>query len=668
MQKVVFAPMVQLLSYFSYRWKFVLIFVMLFIPLGVVMNVSIGGINEQIVFNAQESTGVAYIKPLSSLMRVSLTNKQIEKSIQDVDKVNEAYGAELKVSDNWTQWKNESGKDTPSLKQIEALATLIVDVGNNSNLILDPDLDSYYLMDSVVNKLPSITVTIAKIREKLQRTSPTATVSLSDKAELFKLITQVEMFLEGEKAGLEVAYSQNPGIKDRQGNQDQAVIQQIHKSMDALSTQLLTSDKLDYQGQRAQFSIDEVIDSSLKLHELHNHQLEQLIDARVDKYTNRKHTVWISFCAGILVFLYCFSGLYCNITSPITELRKIMAEIQNGNLGITCLVVAKDELGMLTCSLNEMVSGQREIIKTIQNTALSLSSNSEEMAASAQEVSSAANGITHYIDSLVQDIAAAEHLASQANNAVSQLSTEIDNAQKRVDSAWEQSQITVKAAQNGVNVMGVLAGQMDSIRNSTGAATEHLQSLSDFTKQIEGITQVIATIASQTNLLALNAAIEAARAGEAGRGFSVVAEEVRQLAEQSTRQASEVASIVSKITENITQAAKAIYVGNVDVEKGVTEVQGANQAFSEIIGVVNVSAADIKEIQQANLLITAKAQEVQDAMNSVKGHIRRPVEGSQQVYLSTKEIATAIENVASGAGDMNHVATDMRDIVERFKI
>lgn len=668
---ILFKPIIKLFNVMNYRTKFIFIFFILFIPLSVVLYVSSANITEQVEFNAKERSGTLYIKPLNFLLARVLFQEDITPALQKLEQVNTVYKDELKTDSKWIELKNimNSPKEKPDVSQDKAIADLIAYVGDTSNLILDPDLDSYYLMNSVVNKLPAVAIYLNRISVKLQKggNGLPQQLNASERDELIRLITQVEMALAEENAGLEVVYRENQQIQEKQQMQDQAVIAQIKQSLQS-ATKYVTAEIRENGGRVIVNDVKDSIKATLALHEAHSNLLQNLIEARINKYAERRTAVLIAFAAGVLAFMYCFIGMYRNITLPIRQLRMLMADVQVGNLTAKYLVTSKDEFGILTKSFNEMVAGEYDIVKTVQEAAVTLSSNSQQIAASVEEVASASNGIGEFMDQLAKDIFQAQKIAGQTTQEVDALHGVVRGSQEKAEAAREQSLVTQSTAERGSETMNRLARQMQSIQTTIERASNQLQLLRDFAANIEGITKMIEAIAGQTNLLALNAAIEAARAGEAGQGFSVVAEEVRKLAEQTANQVTEVASVVAQITDNIGMVVKDIEIGKQETEKGCAAIKEADAAFSEVTSLMNINATDIQQISEASKLISNECKSVLELIKSLEEYLFHPVEEAKHARMSTREIAEAIENVAQGSAQNHHTAVAMLEIIQKFKL
>ncbi len=187
-------------------------------------------------------------------------------------------------------------------------------------------------------------------------------------------------------------------------------------------------------------------------------------------------------------------------------------------------------------------------------------------------------------------------------------------------------------------------------------------------QEIGKIIDVIRGIARQTNLLALNAAIEAARAGEHGRGFSVVADEVRALAEQSTNSAIQVVELINEIQKETAAAVAAMEVGTQKVSEGAELANAANQAFTEILNVVHQTVNTVQEIAAASQEQAASSQEMTSIMEGVEAIANRNAQGSQQVAAATQQQQATMATLASNAQALVEMADHLTSLVGRFKV
>ncbi|HEY3426353.1 MAG TPA: methyl-accepting chemotaxis protein [Negativicutes bacterium] len=668
MNRFVFAPFVNILNLLNYQWKFLVVFFIILIPIIVVMNVSITNLGDQIDFNTKEGQGLRYINPLRGVLTaLVIPSAAIDEAGKIVDQADAQLGATLKVMEKWSEWKNKKSAGQPADLLIQDTLGLISHVGDTSNLILDPDLDSYYLMDSVVNKLPQVIYSLHKINTALSQL-PTRTKGIpAPKNELISLRTQVDILLEGETAGLQIVYRENDRLQQQLSEKDKAMLTLVQKTMADMNGAVIeagTANLADIE--RLRTEITDCIRAAISLHELHSQALDGLIQARIDKYTSKRTAILIAFVVGIIAFLYCFMALYRSIIIPIRELEILMAKVQVGNLNITCPVKSRDEFGELARSFNAMISGQREIVEAVRTTAIRLSADSQEMAASSQQVTCATNEISSHIRILFQDASQARQSIQEISAVLTDLSGQILTSQEKAESAALNSQTTCESAESGGIAVKSISEQISNIQDKAIETSNLLEALNEATCQIDNITQTINGIANQTNLLALNAAIEAARAGESGRGFSVVAEEVRKLAEQSASQAAEVSLLLKEITTTVQQAVNATRYSNAEVVKGVKAVDEAGKALSKIAETVNKSVDDIAQIKQANTAHSGTSNKVQQLLNSVITSVDRPVVQAEQLSVSTTEIAKAIENVAASVEQTNQLAFDLRNMVGKF--
>jgi methyl-accepting chemotaxis protein len=209
---------------------------------------------------------------------------------------------------------------------------------------------------------------------------------------------------------------------------------------------------------------------------------------------------------------------------------------------------------------------------------------------------------------------------------------------------------------------------MDQIETSVTQSAVVVENLGENSQQIGKIVEVISSIADQTNLLALNAAIEAARAGEAGRGFSVVAEEVRKLAEQSQKATEEIKNLILKIQGDTKQAVATMGIGTSNVKTGAAAIRNVGTQFSNIFSMVNDIRDRMTEIASSVQGVSIGSQKIVEAIMNVDSVSRDTAGETQSISAATQEQSASMEEIASASQSLAQMAEAMQETIHRFKI
>ena len=329
------------------------------------------------------------------------------------------------------------------------------------------------------------------------------------------------------------------------------------------------------------------------------------------------------------------------VVQPLTASAEMAAEIAANNLAVTDLAVSsEDELGQAGAALNRMKNNLRTIIQSIAGTAEHLASASEEISSTASQQ---AQGAETQKDQATQVATAMQEMSS----TVMQVS---DNSNK----AAEASRRAAETARHGGAIVDKTLAKMRTIAESVSGTAKKMEELGKSSDQIGRIIGVIDDIADQTNLLALNAAIEAARAGEQGRGFAVVADEVRKLAERTTSATKEIAQMIKNIQNETRVAVTAMEEGTKQVEQGVTSTAQAGDALKEIIQMAEEVGEMITHIATAATEQSAASEEVTQNM--------------EQIAKLVKESAMGAQQSAKACQDLSGLAFDLQKMVGNFKL
>ncbi|BCK87032.1 aerotaxis receptor [Sideroxyarcus emersonii] len=319
---------------------------------------------------------------------------------------------------------------------------------------------------------------------------------------------------------------------------------------------------------------------------------------------------------------------------------RVAAEtIAAGDLTKPLPLASKDELGDLNAALSVMRNNLHELIANVREGITSLNQSSGDVSVSANSSSKI---------SQMQSEA-----ASGMASAMEELSVSIDQVSEHADNAHRVSQLSSEKAVEGGRVIHSAATEMENIAQSVNHVAEKIHGLEEYSKQISGIAETIREIADQTNLLALNAAIEAARAGEQGRGFAVVADEVRKLAERTANSTKEISGMIVKIQDGTGEAVKEMGVSVTRVNEGVELARKAGDSVSSIREAAENAARDVDDITHA-------IQEQSLAARDIAQRIEKIAQGTEQNTLASSQTAASARQMADLSRNLDELAARFR--------
>ncbi len=375
----------------------------------------------------------------------------------------------------------------------------------------------------------------------------------------------------------------------------------------------------------------------------------------------------VTFAAVCLVLSVTFITAR-RITRPLELLAKQVNVVANGDLTVSVAVGGKDEIAKLAADFNKMVKNLRELIVEVSSGAEQVAASSEELTAGAQESAQAAHqvadsitDIAHGTERQLKAVEKAEGVAARIYGGIEKMTGEADNA------VLKSAQAADKAKESGRSIDKAVT-QMGLIEQTVNTSAKVVAALGERSKEIGQIVETISGIAGQTNLLALNAAIEAARAGEQGRGFAVVADEVRKLAEQSQEAAKQIALLITEIQKETEKAVAAMDNGTREVSVGTTVINGAGAAFKEINDLVTLVSQEIVSISGAMQAIDGESGEIVSAMRTIDDLSKKAAGEAEIVSAATEEQAASMQEVTSASRSLAEMAQKLQEKVRQFQV
>lgn len=357
-----------------------------------------------------------------------------------------------------------------------------------------------------------------------------------------------------------------------------------------------------------------------------------------------------------------------SILTSINALRQTMKMAGEGDLTVHSQMQTHDEFGALADSFNSMIDSQDRIVRQVSTASDQLSAAAEEMSASSQEVTASFEEIAASMQSLTGETEKGNQAVLEASQALVQLSSLIQMAKLKATTTEKDSVDTQGAAERGLNNVQETIQTMTKIKSQTQVTSDMIADLNSYSQQISQIIDTITSISKQTNLLALNAAIEAARAGEHGRGFSVVAEEVRKLAEQSNQGTQEITHLIENVSQKTAQVVTAMAENSTQVEEGVTAVTKTGSALDTILQAVKHTANEINEITNIAAEEVANSDQIVKLIDKLASIIEAVEHHTEQISAATQQQTAAMQNVSSCAEEAAAMSSTLKNSVHHFKL
>lgn len=365
----------------------------------------------------------------------------------------------------------------------------------------------------------------------------------------------------------------------------------------------------------------------------------------------------------IIVFLYSRS-----ITSQIQQVNQISDYLSQGDFTQIIPITSRDEFGQMFTNFNHTSRLLQQMITKLSVHANHVATTSQQLTASAGQSSLAAQVVATTIQEVASGAEYQMRGTEESAQSMEELATGIQIVAESCAIVSDVSLVASQKAFQGNEIIQNAIMDMNNASQTVSETSDVITSLSERTNKIDHIIEIISDLSNQTNLLSLNASIEAARAGEYGRGFSVVAAKIRELAEESRHSADQVKMLIDEIKRDTKEAVQSMHMGTKTVKQGTYLVQQAGEVFTYILQDLDSMVGRIQEISASAEEMSAGSEQVTSTVEELSRIAARASDNSQSVAASTQEQLASMEEVAASSKSLIIMVEELQELISAFKI
>ena len=515
----------------------------------------------------------------------------------------------------------------------DLIYTTIREIGDRSGIALEPDMDLFYLGFPLANNIPRIAGMTVRVRAYESMNLARGTLTNADRVFYEVVDARLKDAIGASSVMLEQSMQANPAAKTRLAPLLTTLKTASADQLAFAREQFIKAERLGVNGDQVSEHSRPAVEAAWALVTGTRELFEEQLAVRAGEVRLQRWLLALSVLGCALGSIYLFVGMYLSVSDSVRGLKDGSARLAGGDFRTPVQLTARDELGEVSLHFNTMMRALGDLMVGLKD--------------SAGGVLDAANGLAQSAEHLSQGSRAQASAAQATASAVDQVSASVRGVSDNVSETVQVSEAAAGSAAEGRTVILAAAAETRSVADLVGQLTTDVTRLGGRADEIGLIVNTIQGIADQTNLLALNAAIEAARAGEAGRGFAVVADEVRKLAENTRRSTEDIAGMISKVQADVKSSIAQAETSRAQVLKGVDMTESAVFSLDRIRESAESTAQRIRDIAHAS-------REQAQASEEIAHNVEKISQMSDDNSTAIAGVTTAAQQLRTLAGDVEH--------------
>ncbi len=698
-------PAVKLLNQLTFKKKFVLIFIIVFLPIGLLSTMATINLQQDIAFTKKEEEGLSYLRELYPLIQLTqqhrglsvaylsgdqsvkaeveekqkAINEQLQSITSHMETANNVLSEKMvprkvAIEDDWKSIQSGvfSYEVNESVSKHNALVAnqlaLVSSVADHSNLSLDPNVENSHINDLLVQYLPQITEYMGTARAVGSGVAAKKSMTEDQKIQLVYLTKMLESYLATTEAKYDVIFEGDPSLKSEIGPIAEESIERARGIVSIIEEDFLNASTIRINASEYFEEATATINSIFTLIEEQEKALGNNIDEKVTSLQMERNFTLTVVAIILIIVIYLFIAFAVSIRENVEKIQNVTNKIVNRDLSQNVEIHSKDELNVIGQSINQILVAFKEVVTNSQNLAQEVASSSQELAAITEESTQATSQISMAIEEVASVVEGQLGQAESNVRSTDELKKEVYAISSITDEVSNSSANSSAQAEIGEKAVHQTVSQMNLISQVVQDTSELIKVLSERSDDIGNILNVITGISEQTNLLALNAAIEAARAGEHGKGFAVVADEVRKLAEESSRSAKQIQTLITEIQKDTKKSMVAMESVTKETTEGLTIANETGRSFAAIFEATKLVANQIKEVTASSSNMLQSIEELSNSITETAEKAKTTEASTQTVAASTEEQLASMEEITASATALSERAQSLQEMVEQYTI